>query len=111
MILACITLKARRVIRITVSATMPSFTKSTIVTGMCSVPRKTRADHHKRKTHTVGTFLLLRTGSKMRTIKFDTIHRVFTGPTIPGHADRKTKLKKSPKRWYSLRHVKACPYL
>lgn len=59
---------------------MHSFTKRTIVAGMCSVPRKTRGGHDKRKTHTVGTFLLLRTGSKMRTIKFDTIHRAFTGP-------------------------------
>lgn len=94
MILACITLKARRVIRITDSATMASFTKRTIVTGMRCVPRKTRAGHHKRKTHTVGTFLLLRTGSKMRTIKFDTIHRAFTGPYNTWPRRQKGWLKK-----------------
>lgn len=40
-------------------------------------------------------FLLPCTGSKMRTIKFDTIQRAFTGPpTIPGWADRMPGFKK-----------------
>lgn len=56
MILACITLKARRVIGIADSPTIPRFTKGMIVAGMWCVPRKTREGHHKRKTHTVGIF-------------------------------------------------------
>lgn len=75
--LAYIRLKARWAITTTDTAQKVSFTKKAIVVGMWCVPRKTREDHHKRKTHTAGTFLLPRTGSKMRTMKFDTIHRAY----------------------------------
>lgn len=79
MILACITLKARRVIGITDSPTIPRFTKRLWLE--CSVfPGRLERAITKGKPTRWALFLLPCTGSKMRTIKFDTIHRAFTGP-------------------------------
>lgn len=76
---SCITLKARRAIGITGSPTIPGFTMRLWLE--CSVfPGRLERAVTKGKPTRWALFLLPCTGSKMRTIKFDTIHRALTGP-------------------------------
>lgn len=77
--LACITRKTRRVIGITDLPTIPGFTKRLWLE--CSVfPGRLERAFTKGKPTRWALFLLPCTGRKMRTIKFDTIHRALTGP-------------------------------
>lgn len=97
MTLACITLKAGRVIGITGSPTIPRFTKGMIVLECGVFPGRLERAVTKGKPTRWALFLLPCTGSEMRTIKFDTIHRAFTAPYNTWLGRQNAGLKKQGK--------------